>query len=142
MNTEHNLLDFQDPGTMNPELLNVPSFVNELKNYILAVAPRIVNKRLAAAVIWGSLFAAHVTRKMLYEAQFNVSEGKFDRLKKHFLGLLSKAGGEMDRSTLLKNMNIDSMTFQRIVLTLHMCDAIEEEMLSRRKTIYTLKTAA
>ena len=48
----------------------------------------------------------------------------------------------MDRSTLLKNMNIDSMTFQRIVLTLHMCDLIEEETLSRRKTIYTLKTAA
>ncbi|MCQ2262524.1 MAG: hypothetical protein MJZ42_05150, partial [Bacteroidales bacterium] len=34
------------------------------------------------------------------------------------------------------------MTFQRIVLTLHMCDLIEEETLSRRKTIYTLKTAA
>ena len=36
----------------------------------------------------------------------------------------------------------DRMTFQRIVLTLHMCDLIEEETLSRRKTIYTLKTAA
>ena len=96
----------------------------------------------ADAVTWGSRYAAHVTRKMLYEAQFNVSEGKFDRLKKRFLGLLSKAGGEMDRSTLLKNMTIDSMTFQRIVLTLHMCDLIEEETLSRRKTIYTLKTAA
>ena len=50
--------------------------------------------------------------------------------------------GQLDRSTLLKNLNIDSATFQRIVLTLHMCDAIEEESISRRKTIYTLKTAA
>ena len=57
-------------------------------------------------------------------------------------GLLAKAGGQLDRSTLLKNLNIDVTTFQRIVLTLHMCDAIEEEMLSSRKTVYTLKTAA
>ena len=35
-----------------------------------------------------------------------------------------------------------STTFQRIVITLHVCDMIEEEMLSRRKTLYTLKTAA
>ena len=43
---------------------------------------------------------------------------------------------------MLKNLNIDATTFQRVVLTLHMCDMIEEEMLSRRKTVYTLKTAA
>ena len=41
-----------------------------------------------------------------------------------------------------KNLNIDATTFQHVVLTLHMCDMIEEEMLSRRKTVYTLKTAA
>ena len=96
----------------------------------------------AEAVRWAAAFATHVTKKMLYESQFNLAEGQFDRLKKRFVGLLAKAGGQLDRSTLLKNLNIDSATFQRIVLTLHMCDMIEEEMLSRRKTIYTLKTAA
>ena len=33
----------------------------------------------AETVRWGAAFALHVTRKMLYEAQFNVSEGSFDR---------------------------------------------------------------
>ena len=58
------------------------------------------------------------------------------------MGLLARHGGQLDRATLLKKMHIDATTFQRIVLTLHMCDAIEEESISRRKTIYTLKTAA
>ena len=252
-----NALDFQDPGTMSEELLNVPGFVNELKNYTLAVSPRPnpslafagalamlahltgrsyvdergshtnlylaalaptamgkedprdTNKKLAAAVVtetpeakleiqklkfnadeisrrlfesdlkcgatlycrlyekamklallgaisqnpehpqmtaeavrWGTAFALHVTRKMLYEAQFNVCEGKFDRLKKRFLAFLSEAGGQLDRSTLLRHLAIDSATFQKIVLTLHICDMIEEETLSRRKTVYTLKSAA
>ena len=95
----------------------------------------------AEAVRWGTAFALHVTRKMLYEAQFNVCEGKFDRLKKRFLGLLAKAGGQIDRTTLLRKMHIDAVSFQKIVLTLHMCDLIEEERLGRRKTIYTLKAA-
>ena len=95
----------------------------------------------AEAVRWGAAFATHVTKKMLYEAQFNLAEGNFDRLKKRFVGLLAKAGGQLDRATLLKKMHIDAATFQRIVLTLHMCDMIEEEMLSRRKTLYTIKTA-
>lgn len=96
----------------------------------------------ADAVIWGTMFATHVTKKMLYESQFNLAEGTFDRLKKRFVELLAKAGGQLDRATLLKKMHIDAATFQRIVLTLHMCNMIEEEMLSRRKTIYTIKTAA
>ncbi len=96
----------------------------------------------AEAVRWGAAFATHVTRKMLYEAQFNIAEGRFDRLKKRFVGLLARHGGQLDRTTLLRHLSIDSATFQRIVLTLHMCDAIEEESISRRKTIYTLKTAA
>ena len=96
----------------------------------------------ADAVIWGSLFAAHVTRKMLYEAQFNVSEGKFDRLKKRALGILAKHGGSIPLSTLLKNLHVDANTMQRILPTLHMCDLIEEERIDRRKVIITLKTAA
>ena len=129
----NNVLDFRDPGAMSEELLSVPGFVNELKNHTLAVAPR-PNEPLAFAGALAML--AHLAGRSY------VDEGRFDRLKKRFVGLLAKAGGQLDRSTLLKNLNIDSTTFQRIVLTLHMCDAIEEEMLSRRKTIYTLKTAA
>ena len=34
------------------------------------------------------------------------------------------------------------VTDSKVVLTLHMCDMIEEESLSRRKTIYTLKNVA
>lgn len=40
MNASSNALDFRDPGTMSEELLNVPGFVNELKDYTLAVSPR------------------------------------------------------------------------------------------------------
>ena len=94
----------------------------------------------AEGVYWAARFATHITQKMLYEAQFNLAEGSFDRLKKRFLGLLSKHGGQLDRSTLLRALSVDSMTFQKIVLTLHMCDMIEEETLSRRKVIYTIKT--
>ena len=94
------------------------------------------------AVRWATAFATHVTKKMLYEAQFNISEGSFDRLKQRFIAQLVKAGGQLDRSTLLKNLHVDVTTFQRIVLTLHACDMIEEELLSRRKTLYTLKSAA
>ena len=32
------------------------------------------------------------------------------------------------------------ITFQRIVLTLHMCDIINEEQIDYRKSIFTLKT--
>ena len=35
----------------------------------------------AESVRWGAAFATHVTKKMLYESQFNVAEGRFDRLK-------------------------------------------------------------
>ena len=53
-----NALDFQDPGTMSEELLNVPGFVNELKNYTLAVSPR-PNPPLAFAGALAML--AHLT---------------------------------------------------------------------------------
>lgn len=44
-NSNDNILQVKDPGTMGNELLSVPGFVNELKNYTLAVSPR----RFAAA---------------------------------------------------------------------------------------------
>ena len=58
------------------------------------------------------------------------------------MALITKAGGTMDRRTLIKNLHIDHATFKRLTLTLHMCDMIIEEALSGRKTIYTLKDAA
>lgn len=95
----------------------------------------------ADAVIWGTKFTTHVTAKMLYMSQFFVAEGKFDRLKKRFIGLLASAGGSIDRTTLLRRLAIDASTFQKVVHTLHMCDLIEEETLERRKIVYTLKDA-
>ena len=94
------------------------------------------------AVRWATAFATHVTKKMLYEAQFNVSEGSFDRLKQRAVGIITRNGGEIERSALLRSLHVDAATLQRILLTLHMCDQIEEERIDRRKTIITLKTAA
>ena len=92
-------------------------------------------------VEYAAKLAVFITKKMLYEAQFNVAEGSFDRLKKRFMGLLAKHGGSCDRTTLLRSLAIDSVTFSKIVLTLHMCDLIEEEQLDRRKVIYTISAA-
>ncbi len=36
----NNVLDFEDPGIVSNELLSVPGFVNELKEYTMKVAPR------------------------------------------------------------------------------------------------------
>lgn len=88
---------------------------------------------------WATKFVSHVSASMLHEAQFHVSEGKFDRLVKKALSFMKRAGGSIDRTSLLRAMHIDSQNFQRVVLTLHMCDMIEEEWLDRRKVVYTLK---
>jgi len=56
--------------------------------------------------------------------------------------LMARNGGQIDRSTLLRILHIDSQMLQKIILTLHMCDMIEEEQISARKVIYTLKVAA
>jgi len=94
------------------------------------------------AVNWAVKFVAHVTKLMLFEAQFHVAEGKFDALLKRFTGLLAKHGGSLDRRSLLRWLHIDHVTFRRIVTTLHLCDAIIEETESGRNAIYTLKSAA
>lgn len=75
-------------------------------------------------------------------AQFYVSEGKFDSLKKRMLAMLTRAGGTMDRASLLKNMHVDVETFKKIIKTLHMCNMIEEEFISAKTTSYTLKDVA
>ena len=56
--------------------------------------------------------------------------------------MLARAGGTMDRVPLLKNMHVDVGTFRKIIQTLHMCEMIEEEHVSRNKVIYTLKNVA
>jgi len=61
---------------------------------------------------------------------------------KRFLGLLAKHGGSLDRRNLIKNLHIDHMTFRRIVMTLHTCDIIIEELECGKNVVYTLKTAA
>ena len=118
------LLDFQDPGMMPKELMDMPGFVNGLKNYTLAAS-----------------LANYITKKMLYEAQFNIAEGRFDRLKKRVLAIMMKNHVEIDRAQLLRCMHIDTNNLQKIIMTLHACDLIEEELLSRRKIVYTLKNA-
>ena len=90
------------------------------------------------AVRWAAAFATHVSKKMLYEAQFNVAEGNFDRLKKRFVNLLEKHGGKLDHSTLLKNLHVDAAIFKRVVRTLEMCEQIESEILPNGKRCFTL----
>jgi len=96
----------------------------------------------AAAVEWAKAFAMHVTKKMVYEAQFNVAEGKFDRLKKRFVSIVAKHGGKLDHSTLLRHLPVDATLFKRLVLTLKMSDMIEDEELTDGKNGYVLKGAA
>ena len=96
----------------------------------------------AGAIEWATAFVNHVTKSMLFECQFHVSEGAFDRLMKRFVAMLAKAGGPVDRSTLLKNLHVDAGMFTRITKTLHMADVIEEEVVSRRKVLFMLKSAA
>ena len=102
------------------------------------LAPRMTEED----VTWAARLATHLTRRMLYMAQFHVSEGKFDRLKKRFLAALAQNGGEMSRSELLKRLHVDVGTFKKTAQTLRLCEMIDEEVVSRNKVIYTLKSAA
>ena len=43
---------------------------------------------------------------------------------------------------LIRSLHINHLTFRRIVMTLHMCDAIIEESECGKNTVYTLKNAA
>ena len=69
-------------------------------------------------------------------------KAKKDRLKKRVLSIMTRNHGEIEGSALLRSMHIDAGTLQRIIITLHACDMIEEETISRRKVIYTLKNAS
>ena len=49
-NSANNILDFEDPGMLSDELMNVPGFTNELISHTLAVSPR-PNKPLAKSEV-------------------------------------------------------------------------------------------
>ena len=55
---------------------------------------------------------------------------------------IAKHGGSLDRRGLIRGLHIDHLTFRRIVMTLHICDAIIEESEYGKNTVYTLKDAA
>ena len=42
----------------------------------------------------------------------------------------------------MRKLHVDHGMFKRIALALHMCDMIDEEHLSGRKTMFLLKNAA
>jgi len=79
---------------------------------------------------------------MLYQTQFYVAEGSFDRLKKRILAMLDKNGGQMDRSQILRNLPVDAATLRKILTTLKVCDLIEEEIVPGGKAVILLKKAA
>ena len=83
----------------------------------------------------------HLTKRMLYMAQFYVAEGKFDRLKKRAMGLLAKAGGTIDHTTLLRKLSIDAVTFKKLIVTLEMSSLIEREIAEYGKQIIHLCAA-
>ena len=78
---------------------------------------------------------------MLYMAQFYVAEGKFDSLKKRCVALIAKAGGALDRTSLLHKLSVDAITFKKLILTLEMCNLVESEMSDRGKYLYHLSAA-
>ena len=82
-----------------------------------------------------------LTKRMLYMAQFYVAEGKFDRLKKRAMGLLAKHGGSLSRAKFVHSLNIDSVTFKKLISTLEMCNLIESECGDYGKAIYHLTAA-
>ena len=93
------------------------------------------------AIDWGAKVVTHLTKRMLYMAQFYVAEGKFDRLKKRALALLTKAGGSLDRASFVHKLGIDSETFKKLVTTLEICNLLESEICERGKVVYHLTAA-
>lgn len=107
-----------------------------------ALSEKPYNPQISAdGVIWATKFVTHLTRKMLYQTQFYVAEGKFDRLKKRCVALIAAAGGSLDRTTLLHKLGIDAVTFKKLILTLEMCNLIECEFGERGKHIYHFNAA-
>ncbi|MBR4258814.1 MAG: hypothetical protein IKQ17_07280, partial [Kiritimatiellae bacterium] len=100
---ERKELDAQNLAYARALLVRMPEKIAKLT--LLSAISRDPEKPLIEAcdVDWATRFVTHVSASMLHEAQFHVSEGKFDRLVKRAIGMLDKAGGSLDRSTMLKN---------------------------------------
>ena len=90
-------------------------------------------------ILWGTKFALHITKRMLNMAELYVADGAFDHLKKRFIRLLIKHGGELDHSTLLKRLGVDATTFRKVARTLEACDEIDDGTISNGKYGYLVK---
>lgn len=106
---------------------------------LFAISENPSNPQITAdGVIWATRVVTHLTKRMLYMSQFYVAEGKFDRLKKRALAIVDGSGGKIDRSTFLRKLKVDVVTFKKIVDTLILCDLIEAELGEHGKTMYSL----
>lgn len=54
------------------------------------------------------------------------------------MAIIAGAGGKIDRSTLLRKIKVDVVTFKKIVDTLILCDLLETELSEHGKTLYHL----
>jgi len=90
-------------------------------------------------ILWGTEFAVHITRQMIAKSALYVAEGPFDKMKKRVIGLIKKHGGQIDMTTLQRLVPWDAATIRKIINTLHACDMIDEERLSYRKIVISLK---
>jgi len=93
----------------------------------------------AEAVTWAANFVAYATKQMLARSAFYVNEGSFGKIKAHALTLITKHGGTIDRSTLLKNLNVPLTTFKMLIATLLASDMIESEAVEHGKVMYSIK---
>ena len=130
-----------DLGTAAALYVRIPEKATKLAMlYALSLNP-LAPEMTGEAIDWGAKVVTHLTKRMLYMAQFYVAEGKFDRLKKRAMGLLAKHGGSLDHTTLLHKLSIDAVTFKKLILTLEMCNLVESEMSDRGKYLYHLSAA-
>lgn len=130
-----------DLGTAAALYVRIPEKATKLAMlFALSANPR-TPEMTGEAIDWGAKVVTHLTKRMLYMAQFYVAEGKFDRLKKRCVALIAKAGGTLDRTSLLHKLSVDAVTFKKLILTLEMCNLVESEMSDRGKHLYHLSAA-
>ena len=130
-----------DLGTAAALYVRIPEKATKLALlYALSASPE--HPEISGeAIAWSAKVVTHLTKRMLYMAQFYVAEGKFDRLKKRAMSLLAKHNGMLNRAKFVHALNIDSVTFKKLVSTLEMCNLIESELGEHGKAIYHLIAA-
>ena len=131
-----------DLGTAAALYARVPEKVMKLA-MLWAISENPETPRMSGdGVCWAAKLVIFLTKRMLYMSQFYMGEGKFDHLKKRFLGLLARHGGRLDHSTLLRYLSVDANLFRKLVETLKLCEQIEDEELPNGKHGYMLSSAA